>query len=238
VPVCLFSPLVPPLTISMKSTIPLGAGYKIISSGTNNRSVSIVSGPIQIASAGMKENHVSPLQRLEDDLKRSSRYPVIPGLPIKPKLRRQHHVKKHLIEDIPEEEVVVVAESPVRDRESTCLTPTQANSQASPPTPAWARPTQPQRYPSSIFEDYFNEGNSALDSPIHTIEDIVVLKEHEAWGGYWNDKMDGRAVKEPNRPALQRAGTLEVAELLRNRRLHANDYRSDSLASLREDGEL
>jgi hypothetical protein len=221
----------------MKHTIQPGAGYKIISSGTNNRSVSIVSGPIQIAPASMKENHISPLQRLEDDLKRSSRYPIIPGLPVKPKLRRQHHVKKHLIEEAPEEEVVVVAESPVQDEEPTCLTPTQAKSRFSPQTPAWARPTQPQRYPSSIFEDYFDE-NSAPDSPIHTIEDIVVLKEKATWDGYWNDKMDSHAVHEANRPALQRAGTLEVAQLLKDRRLHANDYRSDSLASLREDDEL
>jgi hypothetical protein len=222
----------------MKHTTQPGAGYKIISSGTNNRSVSIVSGPIQIAPASMKENHVSPLQRLEDDLKRSSRYPIIPGLPLKPKLRRQHHVKKHSIEDVPEEEVVVVAESPVRDGEPTCLTPTQAKSRVTSQTPAWARPTHSQRYPSSIFEDYFEEENSTLDSPIHTIEDIVVLREKAAWDGYWSDKMDGRAVHEVNRPVLQRAGTLEVTELLKNRRLHANDYRSDSLASLREDDEL
>src|SRR5450432_3032898 len=104
----------------MKPTIQPGAGYKIISSGTNNRSISIISGPIQIAPASMKENRVSPLQRLEDALKRSSQYPIIPGLPVKPKLRRQHHVKKHLIEDMPEEEVVVVAESPVQDGEPTC----------------------------------------------------------------------------------------------------------------------
>jgi len=220
----------------MKQTLQPGAAYKIISSGTNNRSVSIVSGPIQLAQVDMKENRVSPLQRLEDDLKRSSRYPIIPGLPVKPKLRRQHHVKKHLIEEMPEEEVVVVAESPVQDDEPTCLTPTQAKSRVSPQTPAWARPTQSQRYPSSIFEDYFDEENYASDSPIHTIEDIVGLKEQATWGGYWNDKMD--AVHELSRPILQRAGTLEVAELLKNRRLHASDYRSDTLGSLREDDEL
>jgi hypothetical protein len=228
----------------MKYIIQPGAGYKIISSGTDNRSVSIVSGykisgPIPIASANMKENHNSPLQKLEDDLKRSSRYPVIPGLPVKPNLRRQRHVQKHSIETMPEEEVVVAAESPVEELESKCLTPTQANSRVSPQTPAWARPTQSQRYPSSIFEDYFYQSSSTPDSPIHTIEDIVASKEHDAWGPYWNDKMNGHDVTHGvSRPSLQRAGTLEVAELLKNRRLNAHDYRSDSLASLKEDDGL
>lgn len=135
----------------------------------------------------------------------------------------------------------MIAESPTQatpDRDSfLSLTPTQAKPRESPLTPAWAKPSKPVRYPS-IFEDYYEDAGPALDSPIHTIEEIVAEKEHDTWGRYWDDKMDGHAPPEAQKPVLQRAATLEVADLLKSRRRHAQDFRQDSLASLREDDEL
>ena len=134
-----------------------------------------------------------------------------------------------------------MAESPVQttpDEEMACLTPTKANMRSSLETPAWARPTQSQRYPSTIFDDYYNDESSSPESPLHSIEEIAELKEHEAWGDYWNEKMDNHAAGDEDRPRLQRAGTLEVAQLLKNRRIHVRDFRHDSLSSMAEEDEL
>jgi len=105
-----------------------------------------------------------------------------------------------------------------------------------------------QRYPSSIFENYldaFDEPESTINSPVHTIEALKAQTrrkssfngdEHDIWGGFLPENMQENIVDE-RRPELHRTTTLQVAELIRNRRKNARDYRMNTMESYVEECE-
>jgi hypothetical protein len=141
--------------------------------------------------------------------------------------------------------------SPEEDRQFFCTTPSEDYFSTEPePIAINTNTTRPvlkkgpstgrgtlYRYPS-VFEDYFDEPASAMDSPIHTIEDLVDRKEKQVWGKYWSEEMHKASTARPLPP--QRATTIEVKELIRHRRKAAGGtvMRMDTMASWIEEEEL
>jgi hypothetical protein len=141
--------------------------------------------------------------------------------------------------------------SPEEDRQFFCTTPSEDYFSTEPePITLNTTTTRPvlkkgpstgrgtlYRYPS-VFEDYFDEPASAMDSPIHTIEDLVDRKEKQVWGKYWSEEMHKASTARPLPP--QRATTIEVKELIRHRRKAAGGtvMRMDTMASWIEEEEL
>jgi hypothetical protein len=218
---------------------------RVISSGTCNRRTAIV--PKSPATRRVPERKATQIS-IKENARFASGLPQNPS-PARPRaysrkssnLLRRAHVRKKSNDTPRDEAEHILPGSPVAASPEP-LSPTQERDYFPPLTSPGA---SIQRYPSSIFEDYLDEPESAIDSPVYTIDALKAQTkhksslnedEHDIWGRYWTenmqaDKGDGR------RPQPQRTTTLQVAEMIRNRRKDARDYRMNTMESCMEECE-